>query len=57
MRQMERATTRPKIVLRVFETGLAGNVKLDPAFLKKLPDRNLTVDEQNTSAQSSFKRR
>ena len=37
MRQMDRATTRPKIVLRAFGARLAGNVKLDPAFLKKLP--------------------
>jgi hypothetical protein len=37
MRQPERATTRPKIVLRAFGTTLAGKVGLDPAFLNKLP--------------------
>ena len=35
MRQTERATRRAKIVLRVFETALAGNAKLDPALLQE----------------------
>jgi len=45
MRQMDRAATPSKIVLRAFGARLAGTVKLDSALPKKPP----FVDEQKAN--------
>jgi hypothetical protein len=35
----------PKSCFVAFETALAGNVKLDPALLKEVPRKKLTIGE------------